>query len=109
MNNSENSLIYCEAPEKKLFPLGSHCFHATFASQVECICWEPGEVRGGGEKKMRRRRGGRIYNSIKKIYKYFSYTGENNSLRLLDFVFSERGDELDVVLRIVRFSFCLIL
>lgn len=58
---------------------------------------------------MRRRRGGRIYNSIKKIYKYFSYTGENNSFRLLDFVFSERGDELDVVLRIVRFSFCLIL
>lgn len=51
MNNPENSLLYCEAPEKKLFPLGSHRFHATFASQVECICWEPGEVRGGRRKK----------------------------------------------------------
>ena len=29
---------------------------------------------------IRRRRRGRIYNSIKKIYKYFSYIGENKFL-----------------------------
>lgn len=46
-----NSLIYCETTKKKLFPLGPHLFHALFASQVECVCWEPGELRAGGEKR----------------------------------------------------------
>lgn len=57
MHDLGNSLIYCETIKKKLFPLGPHLFHALFASQVECVCWEPGELRAGGERDEKKERG----------------------------------------------------